>query len=194
MASKLFNYTRVKDTINWEGLLPGQRGKLAPNDVVIAGVVKRGETLENGQAVEVSYGDDGSAIFANATAANKFVGFVLQDILAQRNGETFGTPQFIYEYPAGRQVQVLTQGYIAVPLQTANPTVTAGGTVYIRTTAADGKQIGSIESLAANGTALTGVTFTGRIGFPLSGSQDGTTAADALTGRTALVLVQKNYI
>jgi len=193
MASILFNYSKIKDTINWDALLPGQRGKMAPNDVVFAGIVKAGETLENGQAVKVEYGTDGAAIFSKATTAANFVGFVLQDVEAQRNGETFGKPQFIYEYPAGKQVQVLTQGYIAVPLQTASPDVTAGAPVYIRTAAADGKAVGSIESLAANGTVLTNVSFTGRAGFPLAASTNGTSAS-ALTGRTALVLIQKNYL
>jgi hypothetical protein len=202
MASTIFNYSGVKDTVNFSAGLPGQRGRISPLDLIVTAIVKSGKTLENGMACKITFNSTSKVYEAEPIAANDsvdvFDGFVIQDITAQKSDYTVGGPQFIYSY-VGVPVSVLRNGYVWIPVQNATPTITSGGAVYMRTVAdatITNLPIGGIESAddSTDTSILAKVLFTGQYGFPLQGTNNGTTVASGLTGRTALLMVNLGNI
>lgn len=202
MASTIFNYSGVKDTVNFSAGLPGQRGRISPLDLIVTAIVKSGKTLENGMACKITFNATSKVYEAEPIEAsdnlNVFDGFVIQDVTAQKSDYSIGGPQFIYSY-VGVPVSILRNGYVWVPVQNASPTIASGGKVYMRTVA-DGTitnlPIGGIESAddSTDTGDLANVFFTGQAGFPLQGTNNGTTVAGGLTGRTALVMLNLGNI
>ena len=198
--SKIFKYTSVKDVVNFDGFLPGQKSRVSPNDVTYAVIAD--ETLENGQLVNLfrEKDDHGTlALFGKAiTSAEDLneVGVVLQDVKAQEFRTSF-RPQFIYEYPENRAVSVLRKGYVYVPVQNSGA-VTPESDVYVRTVASEDNEslpVGGIETASGEGlTKLEGAKFTGAYGYPLSGTNDGSTVVNGLTGKTAEIVINFELI
>ena len=190
--SKFFSYTNIKEVFSKVGAaLPGHQTVLAPQPIVFAAIAK--EDVEAGQAVKVSKTSDGAWQVEKCALAADFAGIVLADVHAQRgvgNGQ-----QFIYEFKKGSTVSVMRNGYVWVPVEDATPTIAHDGTVYIRIAANASNTaipVGGLESasVASETASLSGIKFTGNVGFPLTGEQNGTTVAGGLTGRTAEVKVE----
>ena len=198
--SKIFNYTKGYDVIKFDTIgacLPGYASTLAPIFASFAGIVSD-DYVENGQLVKVVRDTTGKmnaltikGIVAN-DAATAVAGVVMSDLKGQHFINDSGV-QYIYQTAKGQTATVLRNGYIWVPVQNATPTIAKGGAVYMRNKASatnTALPIGGIESAAASGenVALTNFEFTGLVGFPCTGQNNGTTTT-GLTGRTAQVKV-----
>ena len=198
--SKIFNYTKGYDVIKFDTIgacLPGYASTLAPIFASFAGIVAD-DYVENGQLVKVVRDTTGKmnaltikGIVAN-DAATAVAGVVMSDLKGQHFINDSGV-QYIYQTAKGQTATVLRNGYIWVPVQNATPTIAKGGAVYMRNKASatnTALPIGGIESAAASGenVALTNFEFTGLVGFPCTGQNNGTTTT-GLTGRTAQVKV-----
>lgn len=198
--SKIFNYTKGYDVIKFDTIgacLPGYASTLAPIFASFAGIVAD-DYVENGQLVKVVRDTTGKmnaltikGIVAN-DAATAVAGVVMSDLKGQHFINDSGV-QYIYQTAKGQTATVLRNGYIWVPVQNATPTIAKGGAVYMRNKASSTNTalpIGGIESAAASGenVALTNFEFTGLVGFPCTGQNNGTTTT-GLTGRTAQVKV-----
>lgn len=198
--SKIFNYTKGYDVIKFDTIgacLPGYASTLAPIFASFAGIVAD-DYVENGQLVKVVRDTTGKmnaltikGIVAN-DAATAVAGVVMSDLKGQHFINDSGV-QYIYQTAKGQTATVLRNGYIWVPVQNATPTIAKGGAVYMRNKASTTNTalpIGGIESAAASGenVALTNFEFTGLVGFPCTGQNNGTTTT-GLTGRTAQVKV-----
>lgn len=198
--SKIFNYTKGYDVIKFDTIgacLPGYASTLAPIFASFAGIVAD-DYVENGQLVKVVRDTTGKmnaltikGIVAN-DAATAVAGVVMSDLKGQHFINDSGV-QYIYQTAKGQTATVLRNGYIWVPIQNATPTIAKGGAVYMRNKASTTNTalpIGGIESSAVSGenVALTNFEFTGLVGFPCTGQNNGTTTT-GLTGRTAQVKV-----
>lgn len=198
--SKIFNYTKGYDVIKFDTIgacLPGYASTLAPIFASFAGIVAD-DYVENGQLVKVVRDTTGKmnaltikGIVAN-DAATAVAGVVMSDLKGQHFINNSGV-QYIYQTAKGQTATVLRNGYIWVPVQNATPTIAKGGAVYMRNKASSTNTalpIGGIESAALSGenVALTNFEFTGLVGFPCTGQNNGTTTT-GLTGRTAQVKV-----
>lgn len=198
--SKIFNYTKGYDVIKFDTIgacLPGYASTLAPIFASFAGIVAD-DYVENGQLVKVVRDTTGKmnaltikGIVAN-DAATAVAGVVMSDLKGQHFINDSGI-QYIYQTAKGQTATVLRNGYIWVPVQTATPTIAKGGAVYMRNKASTTNTalpIGGIESASVSGenVALTNFEFTGLVGFPCTGQNNGTTTT-GLTGRTAQVKV-----
>ena len=125
-------------------------------------------------------------------AATAVAGVVMSDLKGQHFINDSGV-QYVYQTAKGQSATVLRNGYIWVPVQNATPTIAKGGAVYMRNKASTTNTalpIGGIESSAVSNenVALTNFEFTGLVGFPCTGQNNGTTTT-GLTGRTAQVKV-----
>lgn len=198
--SKIFNYTKGYDVIKFDTIgacLPGYASTLAPIFASFAGIVAD-DYVENGQLVKVARDTTGKmnaltikGIVAN-DAATAVAGVVMSDLKGQHFINDSGV-QYVYQTAKGQTATVLRNGYIWVPVQNATPTIAKGGAVYMRNKASSTNTalpIGGIESAALSGenVALTNFEFTGLVGFPCTGQNNGTTTT-GLTGRTAQVKV-----
>ena len=198
--SKIFNYTKGYDVIKFDTIgacLPGYASTLAPIFASFAGIVAD-DYVENGQLVKVVRDTTGKmnaltikGIVAN-DAATAVAGVVMSDLKGQHFINDSGV-QYVYKTAKGQTATVLRNGYIWVPVQNATPTIAKGGAVYMRNKASTTNTalpIGGIESSAVSGenVALTNFEFTGLVGFPCTGQNNGTTTT-GLTGRTAQVKV-----
>lgn len=198
--SKIFNYTKGYDVIKFDTIgacLPGYASTLAPIFASFAGIVAD-DYVENGQLVKVVRDTTGKmnaltikGIVANDTAT-VVAGVVMSDLKGQHFINDSGI-QYVYQTAKGQTATVLRNGYIWVPVQNATPTIAKGGAVYMRNKASTTNTalpIGGIESSAVSGenVALTNFEFTGLVGFPCTGQNNGTTTT-GLTGRTAQVKV-----
>lgn len=198
--SKIFNYTKGYDVIKFDTIgacLPGYASTLAPIFASFAGIVSD-DYVENGQLVKVVRDTEEKmnaltieGIVANDTAT-VVAGVVMSDLKGQHFINDSGV-QYIYQTAKGQTATVLRNGYIWVPVQNATPTIAKGGAVYMRNKASTTNTalpIGGIESAAVSGenVALTNFEFTGLVGFPCTGQNNGTTTT-GLTGRTAQVKV-----
>lgn len=198
--SKIFNYTKGYDVIKFDTIgacLPGYASTLAPIFASFAGIVAD-DYVENGQLVKVVRDNTGKmnaltikGIVANDTAT-AVAGVVMSDLKGQHFINDSGV-QYIYQTAKGQTATVLRNGYIWVPVQNATPTIAKGGAVYMRNKASSTNTalpIGGIESAAVSSenVALTNFEFTGLVGFPCTGQNNGTTTT-GLTGRTAQVKV-----
>ena len=198
--SKIFNYTKGYDVIKFDTIgacLPGYASTLAPIFASFAGIVAD-DYVENGQLVKVVRDTTGKmnaltikGIVAN-DAATAVAGVVMSDLKGQHFINDSGV-QYVYQTAKGQTATVLRNGYIWVPVQNATPTIAKGGAVYMRNKASatnTALPIGGVESAAASGenVALTNFEFTGLVGFPCTGQNNGTTTT-GLTGRTAQVKV-----
>ena len=198
--SKIFNYTKGYDVIKFDTIgacLPGYASTLAPIFASFAGIVAD-DYVENGQLVKVVRDTTGKmnaltikGIVAN-DAATVVAGVVMSDLKGQHFINDSGI-QYVYQTAKGQTATVLRNGYIWVPVQNATPTIAKGGAVYMRNKASTTNTalpIGGIESASISGenVALTNFEFTGLVGFPCTGQNNGTTTT-GLTGRTAQVKV-----
>lgn len=196
--SKIFNYSGVKDTLNFNGKLPGQIGDVMPGKDIYAALTS--EVLEDGQLVYVDSSKDlrgfvvrvAKPIQASDTAV-KFTGIILKDIHGQLGRTALGS-QNIHEYAKGTAVSVLSQGSVHVPVQDTG-TITANGKVYVRIKASTTNAalpIGGIETKEVSGETIewTRAKFTGLYGYPQKSTADGTTSATSLTGRTAEIIIE----
>lgn len=198
--SKIFNYTKGYDVIKFDTIgacLPGYASTLAPIFASFAGIVAD-DYVENGQLVKVVRDTTGKmnaltikGIVAN-DAATAVAGVVMSDLKGQHFINDSGV-QYVYQTAKGQTATVLRNGYIWVPVQNATPTIAKGGAVYMRNKASTTNTalpIGGIESSAVSSenVALTNFEFTGLVGFPCTGQNNGTTTT-GLTGRTAQVKV-----
>lgn len=198
--SKIFNYTKGYDVIKFDTIgacLPGYASTLAPIFASFAGIVAD-DYVENGQLVKVVRDNTGKmnaltikGIVAN-DAATAVAGVVMSDLKGQHFINDSGI-QYVYQTAKGQTATVLRNGYIWVPVQNATPTIAKGGAVYMRNKASTTNTalpIGGIESSAVSGenVALANFEFTGLVGFPCTGQNNGTTTT-GLTGRTAQVKV-----
>lgn len=198
--SKIFNYTKGYDVIKFDTIgacLPGYASTLAPIFASFAGIVAD-DYVENGQLVKVVRDTTGKmnaltikGIVAN-DAATAVAGVVMSDLKGQHFINDSGI-QYVYQTVKGQTATVLRNGYIWVPVQNVTPTIAKGGAVYMRNKASTTNTalpIGGIESAAVSGenVALTNFEFTGLVGFPCTGQNNGTTTT-GLTGRTAQVKV-----
>ena len=198
--SKIFNYTKGYDVIKFDTIgacLPGYASTLAPIFASFAGIVAD-DYVENGQLVKVVRDTTGKmnaltikGIVAN-DAATAVAGVVMSDLKGQHFINDSGV-QYVYQTAKGQTATVLRNGYIWVPVQNATPTIAKGGAVYMRNKASTTNTalpIGGIESSAVSNenVALTNFEFTGLVGFPCTGQNNGTTTT-GLTGRTAQVKV-----
>ena len=198
--SKIFNYTKGYDVIKFDTIgacLPGYASTLAPIFASFAGIVAD-DYVENGQLVKVVRDTSEKmnaltieGIVANDTAT-AVAGVVMSDLKGQHFINDSGV-QYIYQTAKGQTATVLRNGYIWVPVQNATPTIAKGGAVYMRNKASSTNTalpIGGIESASLSGenVALTNFEFTGLVGFPCTGQNNGTTTT-GLTGRTAQVKV-----
>lgn len=198
--SKIFNYTKGYDVIKFDTIgacLPGYASTLAPIFASFAGIVSD-DYVENGQLVKVVRDTEEKmnaltieGIVAN-DAATAVAGVVMSDLKGQHFINDSGV-QYIYQTAKGQTATVLRNGYIWVPVQNATPTIAKGGAVYMRNKASTTNTalpIGGIESASISGenVALTNFEFTGLVGFPCTGQNNGTTTT-GLTGRTAQVKV-----
>lgn len=198
--SKIFNYTKGYDVIKFDTIgacLPGYASTLAPIFASFAGIVAD-DYVENGQLVKVVRDTEEKmnaltieGIVAN-DAATAVAGVVMSDLKGQHFINDSGV-QYVYQTAKGQTATVLRNGYIWVPVQNATPTIAKGGAVYMRNKASTTNTalpIGGIESAAVSGenVALTNFEFTGLVGFPCTGQNNGTTTT-GLTGRTAQVKV-----
>lgn len=184
----LFNYSKSPDVVKKSGggFLPGHMSAVSPVDVKVAAVA--GGALEDGQVVKMSLSNGIVTVsaLASGNAATDVYGVIIHDVHGERSlGEGI-----IHTYVAGDHVTVLRQGYVAVPLQDVKTNVTAGGTVYVRVTASGsnaGLPIGGIETAADSAKCVAiSAKFTGEVGCPLTGTQNGTTAS-AVTQTTAII-------
>lgn len=198
--SKIFNYTKGYDVIKFDTIgacLPGYASTLAPIFASFAGIVAD-DYVENGQLVKVvrDTTEKMNALtikgIVETDAATAVAGVVMSDLKGQHFINDSGV-QYIYQTAKGQTATVLRNGYIWVPVQNATSTIAKGGAVYMRNKASSTNTalpIGGIESAAASGenVALTNFEFTGLVGFPCTGQNNGTTTT-GLTGRTAQVKV-----
>ena len=197
--SKLFKYSKVKDVVNFDGMLPGQKSRTTQLDVHYAGLI--GSTDLDGEAIEyvengelvVLYraGEDSSGkldyngVFINKATVDEFsdnltYGVVLADVKGQT--ERTPGPNFIYKHLPNTTVTVMTKGYVFVPIQD-DGAIVAGASVYT-----DKKGGIGTASLGEGKVELTKAKFTGLYGYPLSSKQNGTQGAN-LTGRTAEIVL-----
>ena len=186
--SALFNYSKIKDTVNFGGMLPGQNSRTHEIPVHYAGLIKANKGyVENGEVVglhrEISEGlsvllavDSKETEFASAQK-----GIVLADVRGQV--ERYAGPNFIYKHPTNTTVTVMTQGYVWVPVQD-DGTIVAEAEVFVDAN-------GGI--VTTGGTKLTNAKFTGLYGYPLSSKQNGTEGSK-LTGKTAEICLGANLI
>ena len=198
--SKIFNYTKGYDVIKFDTIgacLPGYASTLAPIFASFAGIVSA-DYVENGQLVKVvrDTAEKMNALTIEGIVANDtataVAGVVMSDLKGQHFINDSGV-QYVYKTAKGQTATVLRNGYIWVPVQNATPTIAKGSAVYMRNKASTTNTalpIGGIESAAASGenVALTNFEFTGLVGFPCTGQNNGTTTT-GLTGRTAQVKV-----
>lgn len=198
--SKIFNYTKGYDVIKFDTIgacLPGYASTLAPIFASFAGIVSD-DYVENGQLVKVvrDTAEKMNALTIEGIVANDaataVAGVVMSDLKGQHFINDSGV-QYIYQTAKGQTATVLRNGYIWVPVQNATPTIAKGGAVYMRNKASSTNTalpIGGIESASISGenVALTNFEFTGLVGFPCTGQNNGTTTT-GLTGRTAQVKV-----
>ena len=190
--AKYFNYTKPYEVFSKVGAaLPGFQTTLAPQPITFAAVAA--EELEAGQLVEVTK-SNGVFKVSKCTAAAKAAGIVLADVHAQIVREGLGNQQ-IYAFAAGQTVTVMREGYVWVPVQDATPTITRGNAVYVRIAADsdnDAALIGGIESAAVSDETaqVSAIVWTGNVGFPETGNNNGSTETYGATGRTAEVKVQ----
>ncbi len=197
--SKLFKYSKVKDVVNFDGMLPGQKSRTTQLDVHYAGLIRDVdldneaiEYVENGELVVLHRGTDGSegkltysGVFVDKSTATEFSGSETYGVvLADVKGQTERTPgpNFIYKHLPNTTVSVMTKGYVFVPIQD-DGAIVAGGSVYT-----DKKGGIGTASLAGEKVELTKAKFTGLYGYPLSSKQNGTEGAN-LTGRTAEIVL-----
>lgn len=197
--SKLFKYSKVKDVVNFDCMLPGQKSRTTPTDVHYAGLIRyvdmdgeKIEYVENGELVVLFRYDNESlgkltynGVFANKATANEFsdnltYGVVLADVKGQT--ERNPGPNFIYKHLPNTTVTVMTKGYVFVPIQD-DGAIVAGGSVYTD------KKGGIVTGkFAGEKVELTKAKFTGLYGYPLSSKQNGTQGTN-LTGRTAEIVL-----
>lgn len=200
----IFNYTAIKDSVNYSAFLPGQKGAhYDPNTVIVAAIAE--DTIEFGSVVDVHPDADDQGIGCRyvepivvGATIDKLTGIALADVKGQNILITRQAHQFINAYAKGQSVSVMKKGFVWVPVQSSG-TVEAGGTVYVRVKASTNNAslpIGGIETAAdsTNTLAWTGAKFTGDNGFPLSGTNDGTTVAGGLTGKTAEIHLDLDLI
>ena len=198
--SKIFNYTKGYDVIKFDTIgacLPGYASTLAPIFASFAGIVAD-DYVENGQLVKVVRDTEEkmNALTIEGIVANDTATVVAGVVMSDLKGQHFindGGVQYIYQTAKGQTATVLRNGYIWVPVQNATPTIAKGGAVYMRNKASTTNTalpIGGIESASISGenVALTNFEFTGLVGFPCTGQNNGTTTT-GLTGRTAQVKV-----
>ena len=198
--SKLFKYSKVKDVVNFDCMLPGQVSRNAyGEDIRYAGLINTQdadgtsiEYVENGELVVLHRGTDGSAgklkysgVFVEKATVDDFsdektYGVVLADVKGQT--ERTPGPNFIYKHLPNTTVTVMTKGYVYVPIQDDGGIV-AGASVYT-----DKKGGIGTASLAGEKVELTKAKFTGLYGYPLSSKQNGTQGTN-LTGRTAEIVL-----
>lgn len=208
--SKLFKYSKVKDVVNFDGMLPGQKSRTTPTDIHYAGLIKNVdldgnaiEYVENGELVVLDRGTDGSTgkltysgVFVNKSTADEFTntltyGVVLADIKGQT--ERTPGPNFIYKHLPNTTVTVMTKGYVYVPIQD-NGDIVAGGSVYtdkkggIFTTVLTEEAETEGEEDVVLTVEIPNAKFTGLWGYPLSSKQNGTQGTN-LTGRTAEIVL-----
>lgn len=197
--SRLFNYSQIKDTANFDGMLPGQQSRVHNTDVKFATIVNpvdlsdvAVEYLESGELVTLHRGNektdgiDYKTVYANRGTVAEFsasepYGVVVADVRGQMT--RVAGPNFIYKHPANHTVTVLTQGYIYVPVQD-NGEILANGSVYT-------DKVGGIltaSSTNENKVELPNAKFTGLWGYPLTSKQNGTSSTN-LTGKTAEILL-----
>lgn len=197
--SRLFNYSQIKDTANFDGMLPGQQSRVHNTDVKFATIVNpvdlsngAVEYLESGELVTLHRGNEKTGgvayntVYANRGtvaefSANEPYGVVVADVRGQMTRNA--GPNFIYKHPANHTVTVLTQGYIYVPVQD-NGDILANGSVYTN-------KVGGIltaSSSDSNKVELPNAKFTGLWGYPLTSKQNGTSSTN-LTGKTAEILL-----
>ena len=199
--SKLFKYSTLKDTVNFDGFLPGQKSRASNVDTIYAGIAE--EVLENGQIVHLHRDKDDHGtlgLFAKPIESEEDLdafGVVLQDVKAQELRFGLGT-QLIYDYPENRAVSVLTKGYVWVPVQDTG-SVLAGNPVYVRVAKSESNPalpVGGVETalIEDETVLLPNAKFTGAEGFPLSGTNNGSTELDGLTGRTAEIVIEIELI
>lgn len=206
--SKIFNYSHVKDVVSKTGgaFLPGELGAITPNDIIAAAIVDSDEVVENGQLVKLDTAVDHTTIITKIAAiaspssaeeltGDNVFGVIVKDVHAQRLGEDEG---FIYSYKKSA-VSVARVAYVWVPVQD-NGDITANAQVYVRVKdKSDGVEIGGIETSRKSATvgeatvyysaSLKGAKFTGRVGYPLSATTNGTTS-DAKTARCAEIKLE----
>lgn len=198
--SKIFNYTKGYDVIKFDTIgacLPGYASTLAPIFASFAGIVAD-DYVENGQLVKVvrDTSEKMNALTIEGIVANDAATVVAGVVMSDLKGQHFindSGVQYIYQTAKGQTATVLRNGYIWVPVQNATPTIAKGGAVYMRNKASTTNTalpIGGIESAAVSNetVALTNFEFTGLVGFPCTGQNNGTTTT-GLTGRTAQVKV-----
>lgn len=181
--SRLFSYSKIKDTVNFDGMLPGQKSRVSDIDVQFAGLIKPStnvEYVENGEVVGLvrvqdekinvmTVVDSKSDLYATASK-----GVVLADVKGAF--ERLAGPNYIYKHAKETTVTVMTQGYVWVPVQD-DGTILANTKVYVK----DG---GVYTSSSDGAVELPNAKFTGLNGYPLTSKQNGTSSGK-LTGRTA---------
>lgn len=183
----IFNYSRIPDAVKKANgaYLPGHIAEVTPVDVKYAAIA--GADLEDGQLVKKSYTNGVLTVspLDASDATTAIFGVVVHDIRGQR----VAGDGIIHTYVAGQEVTVMRVGYIAVPVQDSG-TVTAGASVYFRNAvdSTNKHPVGGVETTAVSNAVVqfVGATFTGQVGYPLSSTQNGTTAT-AITARTAVI-------
>ena len=194
--SKLFKYSKVKDVVNFGGMLPGQKSRTTPTDVHYAGLIDNYdiigdpiEYVENGELVALDrkpdYPEIYNVVIVKKLSESEFVesdpyGIILADVKGQT--ERTPGPNFIYKHLPNTTVTVMTKGYVYVPIQD-NGATNAGNKVYT-----DKKGGIVTASYAGEKVELTKAKFTGLYGYPLSSKQNGTQGTN-LTGRTAEIVL-----
>lgn len=183
--STIFNYSSMKDTANKNGMLPGQKSRVTPVDVIRSKASSVTSEIYDGMLVKLVVDANGvERVEPITSASDKVFGVVVQDLRASREVATFGQPTYITKYIPGTTVSVMLKGYIYVPVHTAGAIV-AGSKVHMLTTASGKAPVGAI---ATTGGEEINAVFTGNYGYPLSSKQDGSTAS-ALTAKTAEIAV-----
>lgn len=196
--STIFNYSRMKDTVNKSGMLPGQKSRVTPVDVIRSKASSVTADIYDGMLVKLVVDANGvERVEPITSSTDKVFGVVVQDLRGSREAVTFGTPQYITKYIPGSTVSVMLKGYIYVPVHTAGAII-AGDKVYMLTTTSGKAPVGAIVTEAGSTVTVDGqeteiaeeinAVFTGNYGYPLSSTQDGSTSS-ALTAKTAEIAV-----
>lgn len=185
MSTQFFDYdARLKETVNFDGGFPGQKGAVSPVDVIVAAVAS--EDIEFGSPVEITF-DDTNKCYKAALCKTvaKFGGIALEDVRGQRDRDN----GYIYGYKKGDNVSVMRTGKLYVPVQSGIDSVAYGGSAYLRTAASsDGALIvGGIEGATATGNSeLKALKFGGFTGHPVNSTNKAKTTT-VNTSYTALV-------
>lgn len=183
--SLIFNYSSMKDTVNKSGMLPGQPSRANAVSVIRSKASSVTADIYDGMLVKLAVDANGVERVEPITSADdKVFGVVVQDLRASREVATFGKPTHITKYIPGTAVSVMLKGYIYVPVHTAGAIV-AGAPVHMLTTASGKAPAGAVVT---TGGVEIDALFTGNYGYPLSSTQDGSTAS-ALTAKTAEIAV-----